>query len=73
MTKRLTEVHPLTIKLRALENYMDELKISIEWNGYHMVIRDTETNEHGIYRDLDSGEDISEFPHIMESKLIRFS
>jgi len=71
MTKRLTEKHPLTIKLRALESYMDESKISIEWDGYHMVITDTDTGESAMYRDAESGEHLPELPYMMETKLTR--
>ena len=71
MAIRLTEKHPLTIKLRALESYMDKAKISIEWDGYHMVITDTETGESAMYRDAESGQHLSDFPYMMETKLIR--
>ena len=70
MAKRLTEKHPLMVKLRALERYMDDEKISIEWDGYHMVITDTDTGESAMYRDMESGYDVCEFPYMMETKLI---
>lgn len=71
MAKQLTEKHPLTIKLRALESYMDSEKIFIEWDGYHMVITDTETGESAMYRDAESGEHLRELPYMMETKLTR--
>lgn len=71
MAKRLTEKHPLTIKLRALESYMYKAKISIDWDGYHMVITDTETGESAMYRDAESGEHLPELPYMMETKLTR--
>lgn len=71
MAKRLTEKHALTIKLRALEAYMDNAKISIEFDGFHMIITDGDTGKSAMYRDSESGEDLPIFPHMMETKLIR--
>ncbi len=70
--KRLTETHPLMKKLKALELYMDEMKISIEWNGHEMIVTDAETNQAAYLRDNDSGESLTELPYIMETKLIRY-
>ncbi|MEE9451044.1 MAG: hypothetical protein V3V72_13425 [Ignavibacteriaceae bacterium] len=70
--KRLTELHPLMKKLRALEAYMDQQKISVEWNGYDMQVTDTETNEAAYLKDCDNGEALTELPYMMETKLIRY-
>ena len=70
MVKRLTEKHPLMIKLRALEAHMDDAEISIEWYGHRMIVTDTGSGESATYQDAESGEHISELPHIMETKLI---
>lgn len=71
MAKLLTEKHPLTIKLRALESYMYEAKISIEWDGHHMIITDTETGKSAMYRDAGNGEHLPELPYMMETILTR--
>lgn len=71
MAKRLTELHPLTKKLRALETFMDETKIQLEWNGYRLVVTDTETGEEANYKDNESGEACNEMPWLTETKLVR--
>jgi hypothetical protein len=71
MAKRLTEQHLLTKKLRALEDYMTENKITLEWDGYHMVFMDNVSGEAGYIRDMESGEDCTETPHFTETKLVR--
>ena len=68
MAKRLTEHHPLTKKLRALENYMQDAGIFIEWDGYHMVVSDAETKAR--IKDNDNGQDLTEMPYCCETKLI---
>jgi hypothetical protein len=67
--KRLTERHDLTKKLRKLESFMDALKISIEWDGYHMKVIDTETGTIAFYRDAESGEHLPDMPYFAETKL----
>jgi len=69
--KRLTERHQLTKKLRELENFMLDKKISLEWNGYRMVFMDSETGEDAYIRDEESNEECNEMPHFCETKLIR--
>jgi len=69
--KRLTEAHPLTKKLRELENYMIDKKISVEWNGYQMVFMDNVTGEEAYIRDMESGEACNDFPWMCETKLVR--
>ena len=69
MAKRLTEQHPLTKKLRSMEAYMDKVKISIKWDGYHMIITDTDSGESAMYRDAESGEHLPELPYMPETKL----
>ena len=71
MAKKLTEQHPLTKKLRALEDYMSENKVSIEWDGYHMIFMDNETGETAHIRDNESGEVCSDIPWMCETKLVR--
>ena len=70
MAKRLTEKHPLLKKLRDLENFMDENKISVEWDGYRMIIRDNESGIEAEYKDKESGEFCQEIPYLTETKLI---
>lgn len=68
MAKRLTENHPLQKKVRQLEQYMEELGLSIEFDGYHLLISDRETS--CIYKEADTGEYATEFPLMTESKLV---
>lgn len=71
MIRRLTEKHPLTIKLRNLEDFMRENKISIEWDGYHMVFMDCVTGEEAYIRDMENGQECSDFPWMCETKLVK--
>ena len=70
MAKRLTENHPLTQKVEKLEKFMNDLGISFEWDGYHMNITDTETNVSAVYRDKESGEEVTTIPYGYEVKLV---
>jgi hypothetical protein len=70
MAKRLTEHHPLTKKLRALEEFMDKNKIFLTWDGYRMTFSDEE-GETANVRDLDSGEVCTTIPWMCETKLTR--
>ena len=56
--KRLTEKHSLTKKLRELEDFMIERKISLEWDGYHMKFVDNVSGETATIKDNDSGENM---------------
>lgn len=69
MRVRLTEKHPLDIKLRKLEDYMNENGITLEWNGYNMVFKDE--NESAYLKDNDNGEPCMEVPYICENKLVQ--
>lgn len=71
MSKRLTEKHPLYQKVKELENYMLENKISLEWDGYHFLVMDTVTGEEVLIKDIDTGEDCIEFPWMYEIKLVK--
>lgn len=73
MAIRLTDNHPLTKKLRKLEAYMDELGIKLEFNGYHIVVSDTETNVDAIYKETECGENCSEVPNLTETKLVQYT
>lgn len=70
MAKRLTEKHPLSQKVVKLEKFMSELGISFEWDGYHMVVTDCETNVSACYRDAESGDEIQNIPYGFEVKLV---
>jgi hypothetical protein len=69
MAKKLTEIHPLTIKLRLLEKFMDEIKISIHYNGHCLEITDTSTGVSARYLDNESGSINYTVPDICETKL----
>lgn len=71
MSLRLTENHPLTKKMRSLEVCMDKLGISLEWDGYHLIVTDTDTGINAHYKDNDSSEHLTEFPSCFESKLTK--
>ncbi len=70
MAKKLTEKHPLYKKVEELEKFMNKLGIQLEWDGYHLVVTDTENNVTAMYRDMESGDDITEFPYGFEIKLV---
>lgn len=70
MAKKLTEKHPLSQKVEKLEKFMSELGISFEWDGYHMLVNDTETGISAAARDAESGDDIQNVPYGFEVKLI---
>jgi hypothetical protein len=71
MAKRLTDAHPLRAKFDALDAYMNEHKISIEFDGYHMRVKDMETGVEAYVMDNDgSGEHLSELPSFLEVQLI---
>lgn len=71
MATRLLETHPLTKKLRVLEEFMMDQKISLEWNGHQMVFMDNVTGEEAYVKDNESGEACFDFPWLCETKLIR--
>lgn len=71
MAKRLTEAHPLTKKLRVLEDYMFDNKVSLEWDGHHMVFMDNVSGETAIIKDKENSEDCPDFPWMCDTKLIR--
>jgi hypothetical protein len=53
-------------KLEALQAYMDDQEISIDWDGSHMVVSDNESGKRGIIRDLDDKSNISNLPYLCE-------
>lgn len=57
------------MKLRALEKYMDENGIAIDFDGYHLNVIDTESNSSARYVESETGEDVSQFPYLTETKL----
>jgi len=71
MATKLTELHPLTKKLRKLESYMDQNKIWLEWDGYRLNVTDNESGLTAHLEDNESSENIAEMPYMMETKLIR--
>lgn len=71
MATRLTENHPLTMKLRALEVYMEDEQIKIEYDGYHLNVIDSDTGINAYYKDADTHENAIEIPSLCHSHLIR--
>jgi len=70
MAKRLTEKHPLDIKLKKLMSFMEELNISIHFDGMHMIVSDNEANVEAHLKDSDNNSDVWDLPYGFESKLI---
>lgn len=71
MAIRLTKHHPLTKKLRELEEFMGEKKISIEWNGIRIILIDNVTGEEAYIQDNESNENCVEIPWGCETKLVK--
>lgn len=71
MAKKLTEHHPFMKKVNEICNEMQKLGVSIEYNGMGALsITDTETNETYRLKYLDDGGLISDFPPLVEFKLV---
>jgi len=76
MAKKLTEHHPFMKKVNELCIEMQKLGVSIEYNGMGALgmgalsITDTETNETYTLKYLDDGGLISDFPPLVEFKLV---
>ena len=68
MKVRLTEIHPLDIKFRELEKFMEDNDLALEWNGCQMIFKSGV--EQAYIRDNDSGEPCMEVPYICETKLV---
>jgi len=72
---RLTEKHPLTQKLRELEDFMVERNIALTWNGHRLEFSaygDTVEGDYGFVREAESNEECTDFPSQFSTKLIRF-
>ena len=64
---RLTEAHSTTKKLREVEKFMNDLGVSIRYDGYGrytFVDNEKEFN----YQDIE-GDEVTEFPSSFETKL----
>ena len=70
MASKLTENHPLSKKVNELEVFMQEKGMKLDWDGYHLNVIDTETNVSAVYREKESGSELTEFPYMFETKLI---
>jgi hypothetical protein len=70
MAKRLTEKHPLDIKLKKIMSFMEELNISIHFDGMHMIVADNETDVEAHLKDSDNNSDVWYLPYGFEFKLI---
>lgn len=70
MTRRLTENHPLTKKLRKLERFMTDEGIELYWLGNRYIVRDTKTNVTASYVDTDLTH-CTDVPSFCEAILIK--
>lgn len=70
MAKRLKETHPTFRKVQQVFDLMDQLGITIEFNGYHTVVADKNLDAEMQLKDADSGEVLTFVPPFMEYKLI---
>jgi len=68
MAKRLTSHHPLSKKVEKIAELMDELGVSVDWNGHALVVSDDETD--AIVQDTDGDQNIFSFPPQFEFNLI---
>jgi len=72
---KLKEEHPVTQKVRKLEQLMDDmgLQITVGHND-QLIIRSDETNEYYEYRDIEQSvtdyQTTVEFPAAFETKLV---
>jgi hypothetical protein len=70
MAKRLTENHPLDKKLRKLEEFLAENKMSIQFGAYGKVFMACEeTDTTALYKDVEGGLADS-IPYFCETKLV---
>ena len=72
MATRLAESHSLMRKLRMLEDFMIENEITLEWDGYHMIIIDNKLGNTAFIRDSDNGSECNMIPHTLETKLVYY-
>ena len=71
MTKRITEKHPFMEKVNKLYDFMEELKIEIEYNGMGgLNINDRENSKSYRLKDNDSSDMVEYFPTGYEFKLV---
>jgi hypothetical protein len=68
---KLTEKHPLAIKYRELENFLEEKGLALDWDGYHLVIEDVDSGVQAFIRDADNGRDCMNLPYLLETLLIK--
>jgi len=68
--KVLTKNHPTLQKVEKIRELMDELGISIDFDGMHTIVTDSSGDEqkHFFMIDQDTGEN-TPFPSIFEYKL----
>lgn len=70
MAKRLTEHHPLDKKLRKLEEFLAENKMSIRFGQYGKVfISCEETEVTALYKEIE-GQNADSIPYFCETKLV---
>lgn len=70
MSKLLLPTHPLSIKIDKLSKFLNDNHLQIEYNGYDLVITDTENHTYAKVRDLDDGTPINSLPNWYEVKLV---
>lgn len=71
MAKRLLEKHPTYKKVKLLEAFLEAHNLSIEWDGYNMILKDRDNFPPDIkIVDMDDGSAVSTFPPYTEYKLI---
>jgi len=73
MATRLTENHPLSKKVDALMQYLEDNNLMIEQSPYNrgFLITDTKENVEAYMKDLDSYEGVEALPAAFEFKLIK--
>jgi hypothetical protein len=70
MASKLTENHPLRQKLDALERFMNETHIALDWDGYHLNVTDTQTNVTAVLKCSDDNSYEMTLPTFSENKLV---
>lgn len=69
--RRFTEKHPLTRKLRGLERYLEENKITVEWGAFGLRLTDETTGVAADVRELEAGFGATELPSVVECALFQ--